>query len=82
MVASVFALVTEFPNTTDFYRRLLTFNTALDFAKLTLFDDGRLAVLTWCPLRVVDKEQLLLMLDQVAAANNSVFDAFGKDAKQ
>jgi len=34
-----------------------------------------------CPIRVVDKEQLMLMLDQVAAVNNEAFNAFGKDAK-
>ncbi len=79
---SVFATVTDFPDTTDFLHRLLKFNGDIDFAKLQIFDDGRIALVAMTPLRLVDKEELTFMLDQVAAANNVAFDRFGKDAKQ
>jgi hypothetical protein len=81
MVLSVFAMISDFPDTPDFLRRLLKFNTEVDFGKLSLFEDGRLAVSALCPIRLLDKEQLVLMLDQVAAVNNEAFEAFGKEAK-
>jgi hypothetical protein len=82
LVTSLFAAKTEFPDTPDFLSRLLKFNIHIDFAKLAITDDGRILLLALCPVRLVDKEELTLMLDQVAAANNEAFDAFQKDAKQ
>jgi hypothetical protein len=80
-VISTFAMLADFPATSDFFLRLLKFNTGNDFAKLTVLDDGRIALMAVVPLRLVDKEELVLLLDQVAAANNGAFSAFGKDAK-
>jgi len=82
MVMSLFATRTEFPNTTEFLNRLLKFNGDIDFAKLAILDDGRIVLLAACPIRLLDKEELVLLLDQVAAANNAAFDAFGKDAEK
>src|SRR5689334_2656893 len=80
-VVSTFATLSDFPNTADFYLRVLKFNADLDFAKLAPLDDGRLVVMTVVPMRLLDKEELVFLLDQVAAANNEAFAVFGKDAK-
>jgi len=81
IVMSIFAMMSDFPDTPDFLRRVLKFNTDTDFAKLSPLGDGRLTVSAMLPIRLLDKEQLVLMLDQVAAVNNGAFDVFGKDAK-
>jgi hypothetical protein len=80
MVMSLFASRTEFPETTEFLQRLLKFNGDIDFAKLAILDDGRIVLVAVCPIRLLDKEELVSLLNQVAAANNEAFDAFAKDA--
>ncbi|HEY7293009.1 MAG TPA: hypothetical protein VH583_24445 [Vicinamibacterales bacterium] len=82
MTVSVFATMSDFPDTPDFLRRLLNFNSEIDFGKISPLNDGRLTIMTACPIRLVDKQQLVLMLDQAAAINNEAFDKFGKDAKK
>src|ERR1700688_4534904 len=43
MAVSTFALLRDFPDTADFFLRLLKFNTNVDFAKLAILDDGQIA---------------------------------------
>jgi hypothetical protein len=81
MLVSVFAAEDAFKQTTDFYRRLVAFNSELDIAKVMRFEDGRLSLVAVTPLRVMDKDYLELLLDQVGAANNSAYSFFQKDIK-
>lgn len=80
LVSSLFAAQADFPDTAEFFRTVLKFNVDFDAGKLVLTDDGRLTIVALCPMRLLDKAHLVLLLDQAAAGNNEAFDALGKYA--
>ena len=81
LIMSLFAVRSDFPDTADFLNRLITVNNEFDMGKITVLDDGRIVMVAICPVRILDKEHLVLLLDQVGAGNNAAFDALSKFAK-